>query len=261
MNIAIIFAGGVGTRMSSKSKPKQFLQVHGKPIIAHTINAFENADVIDGIIVVMVKEGIKYTHQIIQENSFKKVTAVIQGGKTGQQSIYFGLQKAKEIYGDNCLVLIHDGVRPIIDTELIENNIFCAQKNGNAISGIKCIETVITLDDNNTCADVVDRSKAWHARAPQTFFLKDILKAHKKAIKDNLEFVDSCTMMYHYGAKLNIIECKRNNIKVTTREDYTLVRAYYDLLEDNQFLNDYIEDKRILVSLDLKEERYEKHSV
>jgi len=235
-NVAIIFAGGVGTRANTKSTPKQFLQVHGKTIIAHTINVFEETDAIDGVMVVMVKEGIESTHQIIKEHGFKKVIAVVEGGETGQESRLFGLEKACEIYGDDCLVLMHDGVRPIIDTNLIEDCIACAKKNGNAIAGIRCIETVVTLNSNNECDSIIDRSKAWHARAPQVFFLKDLIKAYKDSMSDNLEFVDSCAMMHHFGAKIHIVECKNNNIKVTTREDYMLIRAYYNMIEDNQFV-------------------------
>lgn len=234
-NVGLIFAGGIGSRMDSKSIPKQFLLIHGKPIIIHTLEVFEKTARIDSVVVVMLEEKIEFTKKLLKKFGLNKVSAIVGGGETGQQSINNGLQKVHELYGDDCIVLIHDGVRPLINSELLDANIDCVYKNGNAVSGVKCVETVLLLGDNNICEEIVDRSRAWLGRAPQSFFITDILEAHNKAKIDNLSFIDSATMMKHYGAKLNIIECKRNNIKVTTQEDYKLMRVYFDLVEDEQF--------------------------
>jgi 2-C-methyl-D-erythritol 4-phosphate cytidylyltransferase len=235
-NIGLVFAGGIGTRMNSKSIPKQFLIIHGKPILIHTLDIFEKTQNIDNVVIVMVEDKIDYTKKLLKKHKINKVSAVVAGGETGQQSIFNGLQKIQKLYGEDCIVLIHDGVRPLIDSELIDANISSVQKNGNAISGVKCTETILVIDDKSKCEGTVNRSKAWLGRAPQSFYIKDILGAHNKAIKDNLFFIDSATMMQHYGMNLHIVECKNSNIKVTTQEDYKLMRVFFDIIEDEQFL-------------------------
>ncbi len=129
MNIAVIFAGGVGKRMKSKDKPKQFLMVHGKPIIVHTIELFENHPEIDGIICVIVKDWIPYMEEMKYRYRLDKIKAIVPGGETGQMSIYNGLCAAEKNFGaEGNIVLIHDGVRPLIDSETISNNIASVKK-------------------------------------------------------------------------------------------------------------------------------------
>ena len=134
-NIAVIFAGGSGRRMHTKDKPKQFLLVHGKPIIVHTIEQFENHPEIDGIIVVCIEGWIDYMNDMIYRYRLDKVKKVVPGGKTGQLSIYNGLCAAEEFFGtDGTIVLIHDGVRPLIDADTISRNIAAVREFGTAIT-------------------------------------------------------------------------------------------------------------------------------
>ena len=120
MNIGIIFAGGVGSRMHSKEKPKQFLEIYNKPIIIHTLEHFEKNKLIDDIVVVCVEGWIDYLNELIYKYRISKVRKVVSGGNSGQLSIYNGLCAAKELAGaDNAIVLIHDGVRPLISSELL----------------------------------------------------------------------------------------------------------------------------------------------
>lgn len=115
MNIAVIFAGGTGTRMNSKDKPKQFLKMHDKPIIIHTLEKFENNENIDAIVIACIKDWIDYLSHLIEYYHMSKVKKIVPGGETGQMSIYAGLNVAKDIAdGQNAIVLIHDGVRPLI---------------------------------------------------------------------------------------------------------------------------------------------------
>src|SRR5690554_1232828 len=123
MNIAIIFAGGVGIRMNSKEKPKQFLQLHGKPIIIYTLEVFEHHPQIDGIIVACVPEWIMYLQKLLIKFHIKKVSAIVPGGETGQLSIFNGLAAAEKLFPDDSVVLIHDGVRPLINEQIITDNI------------------------------------------------------------------------------------------------------------------------------------------
>ena len=121
MNIAVIFAGGVGKRMNSKTVPKQFLKLHGKEIIIYTIEQFEQCPEIDAIIVVSLNDWIPYLERVLNQNGIKKVVKVVPGGQTGQESIFHGLKAAQKVgaEGKN-IVLIHDGVRPLIDKETIQ---------------------------------------------------------------------------------------------------------------------------------------------
>ena len=124
MNIGVIFAGGVGSRMHSKDVPKQFLEIHNKPIIIHTLEYFEHNDEIDAVVISCVGEWIPHLEKLLYQYRIEKVKRVVRGGATGQLSIYNGLQAAKEVAaGQKAIVLIHDGVRPLISEKLLSDNI------------------------------------------------------------------------------------------------------------------------------------------
>ena len=235
-NLAVIFAGGVGTRMNTNDLPKQFLMVHGKPIIVHTIEIFQNHPEIDGIICVCVESWIDYMEELKYRYRLDKIAKVVPGGETGQLSIFNGLKACAEIYGlsDN-IVLIHDGVRPLISAETISANIASVKEFGTAITSVPAQETVIVVDDDEQVEEIVDRSHARLARAPQSFYLKEILEAQEKAISQGLtNMTDSCTLMKHFGKKLVTIPGERNNIKITTPEDFYTFRALSDAKENLQ---------------------------
>lgn len=236
MNIALIFAGGVGKRMNSKDRPKQFLMVHGKPIIVHTIELFEFHEEIDGIIVVCVKDWIPYMEEMKYRYRLDKIGKIVPGGATGQLSIYNGLCAAEEVYGaENNIVLIHDGVRPLIDAKTISDNIASVKQSGSAITCTVAKETVILVDDNNTVNDVPSREHSRLARAPQSFWLKDILEVDRKAISEGYtDLIDSCTMMRKYGKELSVVIGPGENIKITTPDDFYIFRALYDARENDQ---------------------------
>ena len=128
MNYAVIFAGGTGTRMNTKTRPKQFLKLHGKEIIIYTLEHFENHPDIDGISVVCIEGWIEYLKKLIKKYQLTKVKWVSPGGSTGQESIFKGLNAMRGEIDEESIVLIHDGVRPIIDEELITQNIETAKE-------------------------------------------------------------------------------------------------------------------------------------
>lgn len=236
MNIAVIFAGGVGKRMKTNGIPKQFLEVYGKPILIYTLEKFENNQNIDAIVVSCLEEKMDYCKKLVDKYEITKVRAIVKGGKTGQESIYNGLKAAEQISEtDKDIVLIHDGVRPLIDDEIIDNNIKCVKENGSAITCVECKETVVILDDNDNIKDVTDRSRSRLARAPQSFFLKDILSAHKKALEDGkTDVIDSCTLMRMYGKEVSIVIGKSENLKITTPDDYYMFKALLDAKENSE---------------------------
>ena len=168
MNIALIFAGGTGTRLNSKTRPKQFLELNGKPIIIHTLEYFEDAPSIDAVCVVCLEGWISYFRDLVKKFNLQKIRWVVPGGNSGQESIFNGLSAIYEDEGasKDAFVLIHDGVRPLISVKTVEDVVACAKENGNAITVTSAYETIITVDENENVEDVVDRKRAKLARAP-----------------------------------------------------------------------------------------------
>lgn len=237
MAIALVFAGGTGSRMNSRSKPKQFLDLHGKPIIIHTLEHFEYNDEIDSIAVVCRESWIHYLKEQLKHNFFEKVRWIVPGGETGQQSIYNGLKAIHDECNNpnDTIVLIHDGVRPLINDKLISDNIAAVKQFGSAITVTKAVETVISTNDQNEIVDIQNRNYAKIAKAPQSFYLGEIMAAHEKAIVDNnLKLTDSASLMMHYGYKLHTVDGPVENIKITTPSDYYIFRAIYEARENSQ---------------------------
>ncbi|BCK45826.1 TPA: 2-C-methyl-D-erythritol 4-phosphate cytidylyltransferase [Streptococcus suis] len=232
---AVIFAGGSGSRMKTTTKPKQFLELHGKPIIIHTIEHFENHPLVDQIVIVCIEGWIEYLETLLSKFQIKKVVKVVPGGTTGQMSIFNGLEALSGNIENDDIVLIHDGVRPLIDAEIITNNIECVRNNRTAITVKPVIETVIQVNEDNAITNVVDRDSCQTAVAPQSFYLADIYPIHLKAQEDGLiNMTDSATLVRHYGLDLFTVMGGPENIKITTPSDFYIFRAIYDSRENAQ---------------------------
>lgn len=243
MNVVVIFAGGIGQRMGTKTLPKQFLKVHGKPIIIHTLEKFDNHDEIDAIIISCVYEWIDYLKELIDFYGLKKIKKIVKGGTTGQLSIYNGLFAANEYVkgvsknGNKHVVLIHDGVRPMINNKLISDCIASVVKYGSAITSVSVKETVLMVKDEecNEIDYIPQRSKTRLARAPQCFWLDDILNAQETAIREGkINYIDSCSLMQANGMMLHLVDGPIENIKVTTPDDFYSMRAILDAKENEQ---------------------------
>ena len=237
MNIAVIFAGGVGSRMHSKERPKQFLEMYNKPIIIHTLEHFQNHPMIDAIVVVCIESWISYLNELLYKFRIEKVKKVVPGGETGQLSIYHGLKAAKEVAnGEKAVVLIHDGVRPLITEKLITNNIEAVRRYGSAITTAKVKETILVVNEQDSSIDYVpSRNNSRVAKAPQSFWLDEILSAQEKALaKGECDWIDSCTLMQEYGFKMHLIDGPSQNIKITTPEDFYTMRAILEAKENEQ---------------------------
>lgn len=235
MNHVVIFAGGIGSRMGITDCPKQFLKIDGKEIIVYTIEKFQNHPSIDGIYIACHKDWMDYMASLVNKYSLSKVKSIVPGGETGQLSIYNGLLEAeKHKESEKDIVLIHDGVRPNIDEELISANISTVKEKGNSISCSPAIETVLLVNEDKNIRHVEDRSMCFYAKAPQSFYLDEILSCHRRAVGEGLtQFIDSCTMMSHYGVKLHLVPCSSENIKVTTPKDFYLLKALQNLSESD----------------------------
>lgn len=237
MNIAVIFAGGTGQRMNTKALPKQFLELHGKPILVYTLQQFQQHKEIDGIVLVVLAEWIEHCSKLIEQYQLTKVAAIVPGGKTGQESIYNGISKASELYPSDSIVLVHDGVRPLIDAETITQNIACAKLHGTAITVSPAIETIVMKGQENEVGEILERNRCQVAKAPQSFVLGQLLNAHEQARKEQRQdFIDSACLMRHYGYKLYTVEGKPENIKITTPSDFYTFRALVDAIENSQIM-------------------------
>ena len=235
-NIAIIFAGGVGARMGS-GLPKQFIEVNGKPIIIHTLDIFEEHPDIDEIYVSCKEDYIRKLQKLVQRHMISKVVKIVPGCMTGMDSIYNALQAAREHNTPDAVVLIHDGVRPCITKELIDEDLACVRENGTAITCTPLYETPVICHDGQSIDEIPPRADFYTAQAPQCFKLGDVLEAHALMRKDNPGYegvVDTCSMMKKLGKNVTLVEGPRGNIKVTTPEDLYTFRAMIQYRETEQ---------------------------
>lgn len=237
MNIAIIFAGGSGTRMKTHGLPKQFLKVEGKSIIIKTLENFEYHKEIDKIYIACKEDWIDYLREEIDTSNITKVVKIVPGGESGQDSIYNALKAAGQENPANSVVLIHDGVRPFISQELISKNIQDVKSYGSSITSTPCFETAIVSSDGESVENVPSRSIMYTAQAPQCFYLGKILEVHEKVREKPQKYegiVDSCNLMKSNGYDVHITLGPRNNIKVTTPSDYYVVQALYKYEADEK---------------------------
>ena len=221
--------------MHTKSRPKQFLEYQGKPIIIYTLELFDNHPMIDGIVVACVEDWIPFLEKMIKKFEISKVKRIVSGGDTGQNSIYKGLCATEELsLSEEDIVLIHDGVRPLITEQTITDNIEMVRKEGSCITCIPATETfIVTQPDGGL--EIPTRANSLIARAPQSFYLKDILAAHEQARSEGRhDFIDSCSMMHHYGHKLGKVIGPMENIKITTPTDYFVFKAMVEVHENQQ---------------------------
>lgn len=212
--------------MGNPSVPKQFIDVDGKPIIIHTLQLFESVSEIDGIQIVCISEWIDVLNDLLERFDIKKVLGVVPGGETSQLSIHNGLIHMVDHLGLNpeALVMIHDGVRPLVSKDTLRQNLIVAEQFGNAITTSPCAETIMFDDENGL--EILDRDKCRIARAPQTFKLGEIKSYYDRCRSEGVvNCIDSATMVKRYGVKIHTIEGNPENIKITTPMDVCLFRG------------------------------------
>ena len=236
MATALIFAGGTGVRMNTRAKPKQFLELHGKPIIIYTIEHFEKHLEIDNILVVCVEHWIHELKHLVKKYSFEKVSSIIPGGNSGSKSIYNGLKALEGKCKPDEIILIHDGVRPLINSELISANIAKVKESETAITVEAVTESVVRLNGHRKITEVPPREKMFAAKAPQSFRYDSIWDLYQRAASDGVESVDSAHLCSIYGVEMHTVQSAPNNIKITSASDYYVFRALYEAMENEQIL-------------------------
>lgn len=228
MVAAVIFAGGVGARMKSADIPKQFIEVDGKSIIIRTLEVFSQHPEIDKICISCLESWIDVLKEQIDQYGIKKVEAIVPGGSNGYESIHNGLMAAAEGARPDDLVLICDGVRPMITGELVSNCIRETREYGSAVPVTPSIDSVLESQDGIHCCKNYPRSEMFITQAPQGFTFEKILWAHEEAEKRCITNpTSSSELLIELGETVHIFIGERQNIKVTTPEDLYTLRSHY----------------------------------
>ena len=227
---AIIAAAGSGTRYSS-IKNKLFEDLSGMPVIVHTLKKISAVKEINNIIICTSAELIDEIKQTVSDYNIKKVSDIILGGETRQESVFLGLKEAEKLKPD--LVLIHDGARPLISEDIIKNSINSALETGAGTVAVPVKDTIKRVNpDNNIIIETLKRDELWSIQTPQVFKFNEILKAHEKFKGQN--FTDDSALLEESGIPVSVIVGSYKNIKITTEEDLKIARV----LIDRQILSD-----------------------
>jgi 2-C-methyl-D-erythritol 4-phosphate cytidylyltransferase len=226
MNVAIITAAGKGTRLKSNIS-KQFLNIYNKPILAHTISIFEKTSKVDAIYLSVPKDYLESCRKdIVEKYGFGKIKKLVIGGSHRQASVFNAISAIPEATN---IVLIHDGVRPLVTPDEIEHTIDKLKRDNKKDSKVKGVilaapakETIKKIIDDNTIETTVPRDMVWHAQTPQTFFYREIMDAHTKAAEEDFIGTDDSSLIERMGWKVNVVRGRHENIKITTPIDLFL---------------------------------------
>ena len=227
MNVAIVFAGGVGARMGS-AVPKQFLNLNEKPVLAHTLAIFQSHPRVDRIILVTAQAHFDECRRLAERHGIAKLHRLALCGETAQDSIYSGLRCAAEDFPAETVVLIHDGVRPYLEPQVINANIEAVEAFGTAVTYTPCYETIVISRDGETIGAMPFRRESYTAQAPQSFRLGDILAAHERIRarpEGYRDMVDQATICWTLGIPIHLVRGNRGNVKITTPEDIVMLEA------------------------------------
>jgi len=218
---AIIAAAGSGKRMGA-DKNKQWILLKGIPMLARTVSVFQNCPVIDEIVIAAAPDEVKDVERLAKEYSFTKVTAVVVGGKTRQQSVFHALKEAK---GE--LVLVHDGARPFVTCEEIQEVKKAVEEYGAAALGTKVKDTIKLVHPDGMVEKTLPREQLWAAATPQGFFREQLLSLHQS--QKNIEVTDDCMLAELSGQPVKMVLCGNQNIKITTPEDLAFAEIILSL--------------------------------
>lgn len=227
-NYAIILAGGVGSRVGA-DRPKQFVEILGKPVLAYTIEAYQNHPEIDGIEVVCVKSHVDYLKEMVSKYNYNKVKWICLGGATFQDSVYNGVQNLDGEINGRDVVMIHYGAAPFTSAKIISDAIRVCYEKGNAVSATPCFQLMGSNDGNDMSRNWVDRDKYVQIACPQCFKFNYIQQLYEEAIDKNLlSKVEPHTtsLMYLMGRTLHLSYGDQSNVKITTKEDLDLFEGY-----------------------------------
>lgn len=221
---AVIPAAGLGVRMGG-SRPKQYREIRGRPIVAWAAEAFQRCEGVGAIVLVVPPSDEAYCRrEIVERFGLSKVRCVVPGGRRRQDSVRMGLEALR----DGCdLVLIHDGARPVIDVALVERIISETRAHGAVVPGLPVRETIKEVDASGKVLRTLDRGRLWSIQTPQGFVYQVILRAHKKAFEEGWpDLTDDAALAERAGIHVKVVEGIEKNIKITRPGDLGLAGFY-----------------------------------
>lgn len=234
-SIALIPAAGMGKRMGA-SINKQYLQLRGMPIVARTISVFEQSPLIDAIYLVIPAEEIPYCREhVVEAYGFTKVVAIVPGGSERQNSVLNGLRSMRKFASDDDVILIHDGVRPLITEALLQESITLARLRDGVLVAVPVKDTIKTVH-GGVVIDTPDRELLWQAQTPQTFRFSKIFTAHRAAENDGFIGTDDASLVERIGGKMHIIRGNYRNMKITTPEDLIFAEAILAVMQSERMV-------------------------
>lgn len=237
MTIAIIIAGGSGHRMG-QDIPKQFINVYDKPILIYTLEGFQNHPMVDAIEVVCIEGWENVVWAYANQFNIDKLKWVITGGKSGQESIRNGVFNLEGICSEKDIIIIHDGIRPLIEPAVLTDVISKAQKLGNAVTSMPYNEQifVINSDDQTTTNEYIPRETLRRVSTPQAYRFDILDSKYHEAFEKGIGIYGSHytnTMMVTLGVRLNFASGSDKNIKITTKDDLELFKGYLGKVNNN----------------------------
>ncbi|MCI9048664.1 MAG: 2-C-methyl-D-erythritol 4-phosphate cytidylyltransferase [Hungatella sp.] len=235
MNIAVIIAGGSGHRMG-QDIPKQFINVYDKPILIYTLEGFQRHPLIDAIEVVCIDGWHDVLMAYAKQFGISKLTWIIPGGSTGQESLRNGIFNLEGKASDEDIIIIHDGTRPLVDDAVLTDVIVKAQKYGNAVSSLPYNEQIFIIDDEISTVEYIPRETLRRVSTPQAYRFDKIDWGYHEAFEKEIGIYGSHyanTMMVALGERLYFAAGSDKNIKLTTKEDLELFKAYIKEDKDN----------------------------
>ncbi len=243
MNFAIVLAAGVGQRMRNGGLPKQFLKLMGKPIIIYTLEKFEESQEIDKVVIVCHGSYTEHMQSLLRLYQIRKADRIVVGGNDRQSSLQRGLDAVIEIGGQkDDVVVIHDGVRPLVALPTIRENIRVARQYGCAITVHPVTESVVITDSGRAeMSDFKKRADTYSLTAPQSFQLGKILEAYEKIdgmkneSQDDIPLLDAAMVYARTGGEVHLVKEQGANVKITTPEDFYFLKAILEL-EENKYV-------------------------
>ena len=230
MNIAVILAGGSGSRMGIVDKPKQFIDVYGKPIIIHTLEVFDNHPEIDTIAVVCLSEWMDDLRILLRRYEINKVKWLVEGGETRQLSVYHAVKTLSQECADDDIIVVHDSVRPLVTHKIISSNIAAAKQYGAVDTVVPSADTIVRSVDGVTIREVPLRKELYLGQTPQSFRLSLLRRAHEKAkAENNLNSTDDCQLVLELEEEVHLVQGEKLNFKITSFDDLLLLKAIIKL--------------------------------
>ncbi|CFX03787.1 Nucleotide-diphospho-sugar transferases [Syntrophomonas zehnderi OL-4] len=225
----VIAAAGQGSRMKTRVN-KQFILLKTHPVLAYSLDFFEKQDMVDEIVVVTSEKEVDYCQrEIVDKFRYRKVSAVLPGGRERQDSVWEGL---KHLSPDTDFVAVHDGARPLLSSDVLQRLLNEAREWGAAIPGVASKDTLKMVDKDSFVRQTIDRSMVYSIQTPQVFLYSELREAYQLAYEENYYATDDAALFEKYIGRVKVVAGDYNNIKITTPEDLMIARSLLEGREE-----------------------------